>query len=437
MIIGREHEYRLLETFLTLDPKTLAQCVVVNGYRAQGKSHTLRQFLSTLEGVTVVSEPCDLAIKIRFVCQRLLRQVNGNIAQNCDTVATFIGLFRQATKDLPHVIIVLERLDQCIEDPESYYSGFAKLREFLPNVSVVMEVQLPPWALASIAEAVNIHFPTYSEEMVVAILQSIPDIVKTPNQHYNTFIEYIVYYYYAITGSDVELLISIARHLWPKIDFANIDLNNTFLRWIRDHALLFEKMGVVDDNVVIEYGTFEEEIPTEGSDNIDDLPLYSKFILIALFLALYIDPKNDLIFFSRHNVKKNKRLSRRGNENVLQTRVQQANFFDLERMIAILSTIFRLYLSSKDELADTYNVYDDIEHRDRERLLEIESFTLAANIDLNNQLATLLSLGLLVKSQNSDILGAKVRWRTSLDFPKALKLAADVEFDLGEYFPNA
>lgn len=437
MLIGREHEYRLLSTFLTADPKTLAQCIVINGYRAQGKSHTLHQYLDTLDGVTVVTERCDLAIKVRFICQRLLRQVNGNVAQNCDTVATFIGHFRQATQDLPHVIIVLERFDQCIEDPEPYYPGFAKLREFLPNVSVVIEVQLPPMSLSSIAEAINIHFPTYTEEMVVAVLHSIPNIVDNPNQHYASFIEYVVYYYYAITGSDILWLINIARRLWPQIDFTKIDSSTTFLRWIRDHQLLFEKLGVIDDNVVMEYGTFEEEIPTEGSDNISDLPLYSKFILIALFLASFIDPKNDLIFFSRHNVKKVKRLSRRGNEGVLEKRVQLANFFDLERMIAILSTIFRLYLSSKDELADTYNVYDDIESRDRERLLEIESFTLASNIDLNNQLATLLSLGLLVKSQNSDILGAKVRWRSTIDWPMAMKLAEDVDFDLGDYFPNA
>ena len=97
--------------------------------------------------------------------------------------------------------------------------------------------------------------------------------------------------------------------------------------------------------------------------HVHDLPLHSKFLL-ASYLASYGSYRNDLHKYSKVKVVKyKKRQSTKAtsvtkghmSKESIDTRLLSANYVDLERILAILSVIYRNYApslnhSDKDEL---------------------------------------------------------------------------------------
>lgn len=69
----------------------------------------------------------------------------------------------------------------------------------------------------------------------------------------------------------------------------------------------------------------------------------------------------------------------------------------------------------------------------RKKESERSKFTLTRNIDLSNQIATLFSLGLLSKTNSSDILTAKVRWKCNIDWKTAEGIAKSVDFPISDF----
>lgn len=428
-ILGREREWQLLSAFVNDDPATLTACVVVHGLKSLGKTHVVDRYVATLSAV-VVTVRCDVCLTVKFVLQKIIQALEPEKLALVENFASFVPQLRRAAAGRP-VVIVLDRLDQCMENPRACTAAFAKLKETVPNVTVVMVVQLPPEEVALMAQVVPIYFQTYSEQEVIRILQQNP-MGNSNRAFYVQLVEYAVSYYYLFTGSDLRQLHSILSRLWLQIP--DPESITDVRKWIRANQQLFQSDSLLKNNSVIEFATLAEERPNDTNSNVKDLPLYSKCILVALYLALYIEPKFDLLYFSSENVKKSKKEAKLAREK-REPRVLVGNFFDLERMLAILLVKFRTYLAGeREQVVEIANLYDDLEARDREKQLEVANFSLAANSDLNNQLATLHSLGLMLKSANADILGAKVRWKVNIDWETAVEISNEVGFEIVQYF---
>ncbi|KAJ3041163.1 Origin recognition complex subunit 5 [Rhizophlyctis rosea] len=138
-----------------------------------------------------------------------------------------------------------------------------------------------------------------------------------------------------------------------------------------------------------------------------ELPFYTKFLLIAAFLASYNPPRLDLRYFSRGGGdEKRKRKGGRGKVGKaegggkMRQQLLGPKAFPLERMLAIFYSI----------------VEDDVE----------------GNIDMHTQVSSLISLRLLQRVTPMDRLdGVKCKCNVSFDFIQ--KVGRTVKFDIAKY----
>jgi len=119
----------------------------------------------------------------------------------------------------------------------------------------------------------------------------------------------------------------------------------------------------------------------------------------------------------------------------INTRLLTPNYFDLERLLAIISVIYRNESESLNKSNEDFlNFYDNISERElAKKEQEFAKFTLNSNIDLNSQIATLVSLGLLTRTTALDILSSKIRWKCNISWPMVEGIAKEINFPLHNY----
>lgn len=119
----------------------------------------------------------------------------------------------------------------------------------------------------------------------------------------------------------------------------------------------------------------------------------------------------------------------------IDSRLLNAAFFDLERLLAILRVIYRNESDSINiPTIDLANLYEDeLERIMKEREKEQDLFSLNSNVELNSQIATLVSLGLLGRTSSADILSSKARWKCNISWTIVSSLADDVNFPIQNY----
>ena len=196
--------------------------------------------------------------------------------------------------------------------------------------------------------------------------------------------------------------------------------------------------SIVSNSCITDYITKTEEVPSNVSP-VADLPYHSKFLLIASYLASYVDPKSDLNVFSRMKTLK-KRKERKTTESSISkkninSRLLSASFFDLERLKAILSVIYRNESKSLSQDNQEYlNLYQDLTERElAKKDNEFATFTLNTTVDVNTQLSTLVSLGLINRTYALDILSSKIRWKCNVGWDIIESLAREILFPIENY----
>jgi origin recognition complex subunit 5 len=472
---GRDREIGLLNGFISSDLESLAGLVIVHGYKSVGKTYCVRSFLTEI-GLNYTIVRCDECINRKILLQRCLKNFmidskvpssewgNQRIGDYGENVSSFIAGIETFVRDTgyntPHVF-VLDRLDQCMEPCNELFPAIARFKEHsrIQNVSfIIITSSDDPKEIVTDAVP-HIFFAKYQESQIIEILQSstpyqfeVDTLDQSPAKadFWKQYSKIIVDLYYPFTGPDLNLLFEICHKLWPVIIQPVLDGKyklEEFIKIYKENQQIFTNEDVISNSSVLEYTTGKEEVSVQ-IENVDDLPLHSKFILIASYLASFNEPRTDLHFFSKMNMKKKKLTSspskvakvKKGflTKGDIDSRMLAPNYFDLERMLSILSVIYRAYSKTllKSEREEILNIYEDPTISEEKKELEISKFTLSRNSDLNSQIATLFSLGLISKSANSDILGAKVRWKCNIPWSTVESLAINVNFPIQEYLNN-
>ena len=459
----RDLQIDLLNALITTDPQLLAGLVIVHGFKSIGKSFTVEKYLETL-GVNHSIVRCDECITKRIMLQRCFKAIRtdskvghlytdeilSSLGENFASFVTQMEKFNRQTGYSDQHVLVLDRIDQCMESAMEYLAAFAKMREqtLIKNITVVFVIATDIPKEVVTMNLPQVYFPPYTEDELITILQSSQlcvfgdDNIDNNPASYDFWCQYIktvVDLFYVYTGSDMSLLMHICLKCWDRftdpVRSGKWGVED-FLMVYRENMDMFKNENLMNNSAIVEYLTMELEQQLESEDVLD-LPVHSKFILIACYLASFTEQKNDLHFFSKVKaVKYKKRASGDAKRNQtlmakddIDSRLLSPNFFDLERMLAILSVIYR---SNAHTLNSTEaHPYDDT-YEDR-RNAERSKFTLSKNIDLNNQLATLFSLGLISKSANSDILGARVRWKCNVNWLSIDLVARELQFPILDY----
>lgn len=466
-ILHRDSQLQLLIAFVNVQTIPYLGLVIVHGYKSSGKTKTVTSHIQNL-GVDHTIVNCDECITPKILIQQALQGYSnaatifldriGDYGDNFTNFITALEIINEETNyDKPH-ILVLDRIDRCMDSSNDLFTAFARLKEnsSVKNLMTIMITASDDPSDISTNSIPHIFFNEYSEEEIVDILQNdqickfdTEELDSNPSSKdfWKQYIKMIVDLFYHFTGPDLCLLIDISIRLWDLIKQPVLDGRytlNDFFKIYQENRDIFANEDIMNNAQVIDYATGLEEVSDE-IESISDLPVHSKFILIAAYLASFNEPRTDPNFFSKMKMKKKKltaspqKLARLKKGTMtkgdIDSTLLQPSFFDLERMLAILSVIYRAHskVLLKSEREEILNIYEDPSIAEEKKQSEIERFTLSRNTDLNSQIATLYSLGFLVKTASSDILGAKIRWKCNITLATAELLAAKVNFPIYEY----
>ncbi|ODV80118.1 uncharacterized protein CANTADRAFT_21373 [Suhomyces tanzawaensis NRRL Y-17324] len=470
-IICRDDEIDLLNCFISNEASILAPTTVIHGYKSIGKSFTVEGYLKEL-GVKHSIVKCDECITKKVLLQRCFKRIKldsgvgsdytndvkfGTLGENFPSFVNALESFTRQTNYSDHHVIVLDRFDQCMEPTQELFAAFCRLQEQsnIRNISIVFIISTDDPKDIATSSIPHIYFRNYTEPQVKEILRSkqlchfdVDSIDNNPAsfEFWKQYATIIVDLYFSYTGSDMNLLINICETVWPSftqpIRQGKYKLGD-FIKVYRENSHLLHNENIINNSSIKSFKTMKEEEDLDNT-NVQDLPTHSKYILIASYLASFNLPKNDLHNFSKLRAIKNKKRAlsekaknKRGHlgKDDIDSRLLSPNFFDLERMLAILSIIYRTNSQSLNVTDDNHllNLHDDMIKNEEIKELERSKFTLSRNTDLDSQITTLFSLGLLSKSANSDILGARVRWRCNINWSTVETLAKDTDFPLVEY----
>lgn len=463
-VIGREEERALLGSFLSNDPAILAPVLIVSGYKAIGKTHTVKAFLRSNDiGHTLIL--CDECITKRLLLQRCLKRIAANLGPDvmpepsallCDGLSSFVVMLEMLLEKLgpeENHVLVLDRFDQCMEPVSELFAALLRLHENsrVENLSIVFITSSEdPWEIIT-NPVPRIFFRPYRQEEAVEILQQKQlcffvreDLDgRSGNDFWRQYAKIIVDLFFAYTGSDLVLLSDICEKVWPSFIAPVLDGTYTqreFVKVYRESRALLNNDSIINNSSILEYSTLQEEAEP-GSVNVNDLTYHCKFILIASYLASFVEPKYDLHFFSR--IKSNKGKTRRSratkngflSKDDIDNRLLSPNYFDLERLRAIVSVIYRNEAETLNKTnLEFLNFYQD--HTEAELAKkdeEFAKFTFNPNIDMNSQIATLASLGLITRTYALDILSSKIRWKCNISWPMVEDISNDIRFPIQHY----
>jgi len=217
----------------------------------------------------------------------------------------------------------------------------------------------------------------------------------------------------AYTGSDLRLLKDVAHRIWPMfikpIEDGGFRVEE-FIRVYKESEYLFISEIAVTDSLVDTATDDALRLSRGQKPRSSELPVESKFILCAAYLASYNPPRYDVRFFSKAKEARAKRRDTgRRKKLKINPRSLAAPAFDLERMLAILRSIFHSGVGA--EYQEEY----------------------ASNIDIGVQIATLTTLKLIVRTSSSDPLDSRTRWKVNSTWSFIKQLADEIDLPIEEF----
>ncbi|AOA61500.1 Origin recognition complex subunit 5 [Komagataella phaffii CBS 7435] len=459
----RDPQWQLLKCFLGDDVSF--NNVILQGGSGVGKSFLLNKFLETKADSIIIQIDCETCLSTEMIMQRILNCIyeldfdfkgkytagevrQTNPASTCHDINSFIDTIVQVIENGLHkpIFIILEKLDECLEDTESFLLALTKeaeVDECLNSVHFVEVIStLIPEKLATIGIP-TIYFPNYTLEETKEILKIMKQttlenqllqeskakleknapideqvknftdeqlvsttILKSQQQFITTFLGIVVDSFYFVLASDLKELEKIVDKIWVQFKGPLIETNGRIVMGKSDAISVFRQFkSLFRPEYAIPCSVLNEE---EGKALLDDdlfnLSLYDKYILLASYLASFNDPRNDLIFFSKF---RDARFDKRKKPMLKKKSVKTLtpNAFSLERLLAILHAIYES---------------------------EVE---LQTDVDLLKSLATLASQDMILKSSN-DVLDGNTRWKCNVSWDIIKSIAKSVNFDISVYLQS-
>lgn len=462
----RERELQLLRSFIGKDSSILVPHVIVQGYKSVGKSLVVESFLKEL-GVRNTTINCDEFLTQKLLLQKCLHAIKNDSGIDlanyqqvfmykgieasresvlCETFSQFLMTLEQYIEDTNYQethVLILDKFDQCLDQTNCLFRSFLRLREQskIRNLIVVYIIsheipqEIAPFSIPQIC------FSPYTQDQVLSIIaESYPQEVSSgriEKSIWHSYSKLVIDLLYDYAGTDVSLLKDICAKLWPEfcVNFVesggqrSIDVLRAF-RSLRDRVF---QDDIITNSVVSEYGSTSQDSTAEKS-SLHDLPVLSKFILIASYLASYTEVKQDIQLFSRIKSAK-KRTKKNGESAKADVRFMSASYFDLERLKAILSVIYRNESSSLSKSNQQFfNLYQD--HSEKEiakKEVEFNTFTPNKTVDINTQIVTLSSLGMLARTYSLDALSSRIRWKCNVSWDIISSIADELKFPLHNY----
>ena len=420
-MIGRDEEISKFKKLLQ-SPALFPSFLLV-GPPKSGKSLIMNQVISSLTNIKSAHVSClGASIRLADIFEQILDQL-GIGGEPCLTFPDFVCKLNKLNmlvcnrrnsiklniNTASKVVIVLTNADRLRSLDPFLLPGIMKLNELVDeiNISVVLVSKLPwsKWRLTQYMASsppVQVFVKPYSRSQLRQILASNFEDINEPQILKDNFIEMILSVFQQICKSLLQFK-RAAELLWPEyvkathpppgVPRVEPDNARALLRSVEPHM----KRVLLN----IHYQESSNMMGEESKSirlNVE-LPFFSKFLLLASFLASYNPISTDKRFFVRGRigrvVKKSKRKVQTHKKS---SQLLGPKTFDLNRMLAIF-----------------YVIVDE---------------KVTSTAEIQSQVASLVTLQMLTQS-GEDLDQPKYKCNVSLDFIR--QVAKNVRFELCKY----
>ena len=440
-------DYRLTSFQPTLpSPRTL----IGYGPHATGKSSAVKLYLETHSLLHAIVK-CEECITGRHLLERIVTAVHEAIHSEasldtkpthpgrCESLNTLSNSLQTLLQRAPKFVLVLDAIDRQRDPPPTLLPALIALGDTLPNLTLCLITRHPPSPRALCSTGIqHLLFPAYTRTQSLHILSQKPLPIFSTSQlaekeaDYDeaTHLEDQTWLYPRFLAAvwdslaqncarDLLSFRRVAHRLWPAF-IAPIQAGEygtrDFSRLVVAQRRLFQDESVLLDSIVsatTTNATPAEPAATTRRKDPHDLPYYTKYLLLAAYLASFNPPKTDALFFMKATEHKKKRRKRNTNttSSTLSSRKNRKvprhllapSAFPLDRLLAILHAI--------------------LPHDVR------------TGVDVYAQIAMLVGLRLLVRSAGADVLAGEGKYRVGamVGWEYVQGLARGLDFGLADY----
>ncbi|KAM6985250.1 origin recognition complex subunit 5 [Aplochiton taeniatus] len=395
--------------------------IFIYGHRATGKSYVIHTLLKELE-LPHATVSCVECVSMGLLFEQVLLSLFGTdgsaLLPRSPSLSDFVRIYKQQCSESPVKqtrYVVLEHSELLRDMEINLLPAFLRLQELVnDNVTVVLLSEIV-WdkfrSNTGCFEPLLLHFPDYSKAELQQILERDTHPSYTP-ELYSSFINILLGVFYSVCRDLRELRHlaalnfskyceplkegkvkeSDAHKLWKNIEpHLKKAMQTVYLREVS--SAQWEQQQQMEEN---ETGAFKG---LSAYAHVE-LPYYSKFLLIAAYLASYNPARTDKRFFLKHHgkIKKTKAFLKRNEKT--SNHLLGPKPFPLDRLLAIF-----------------YSVVDS---------------RVAPTASIFSQISSLVTLQLLTQMGHDDQLDTpKYKCSVSLDFIRGI--SRTVNFDIVKY----
>ncbi|KAF7668560.1 hypothetical protein LDENG_00004900 [Lucifuga dentata] len=394
--------------------------VFIYGHRSSGKSHLMHILLQELE-LPHATISCVECVSVALLFEQVLLSLFGcdaaSLLPRSPSLSDFVRIYRQQCAQSPAKqtrYIVMEKAELLRDMDANLLPVFLRLQELVEdNVTVILLSEIV-WDKfrpnTGCFEPLLLHFPDYSKGELQQILSK--DCHPSYSaEFYSSYIKILLGVFYSVCRDLRELrhlaALNFSKFCEP-LEEGKVKESDTHKLWRNIEPHLKKAMQTVYLREVssIQWEEMQqmEEKETGAVRGLSahthvELPYYSKFLLIAAYLASYNPARTDKRFFLKHHGKIRK-------TNFLKKHEKTSNHllgpkpFPLDRLLAIF-----------------YSVVDS---------------RVAPTASIFSQISSLVTLHLLTQVGHDDQLDVpKFKCAISMDFICAI--SRTVNFDIVRY----
>ncbi|KAJ8261880.1 hypothetical protein GJAV_G00159500 [Gymnothorax javanicus] len=297
--------------------------IFIYGHRSTGKSHVTQTLLRDLElphALVSCVECVSAGVLFEQVLVLLFGSASSELLPRSPSFSDFIRLYRQLCDQFPATqtrYIILDKAELLRDKDSNLLPGFLRLQELVEdNVTVIFLSEIV-WdkfrPSTGCFEPLLLHFPNYSKAELQQILALDAHPSYSP-ELYSSYINILLGVFYSVCRDLRELRHLAAlnfRKFCEPLESGEAKEKDTHRLWRNIEPHLKKAMQTVYLREVSS-AQWEQQLTDEG-DSVDhrglsahdlvELPYYSKYLLIAAYLASYNPARTDRRFFLKHHGK--------------------------------------------------------------------------------------------------------------------------------------
>ncbi|KAI0224433.1 Origin recognition complex subunit 5 [Lamellibrachia satsuma] len=431
----RRQQAELLSLLFGQKEHVVVQSLFLYGHTSTGKSLLVDTLLRQLKARYVVVN-CVECYTAKLLYERILNELSGVIPspsndyaiyRRCDNMDDFIHYLRlveqQEGLSGETVYIVFDKAERLRSMDANLLPVFLRLQELSGGLNVcVLLLSEIVWEKfrqgTGVREPYVIHFPDYTADELLEIMSL--DCPADFSYHcYAGYIKLLLSVFHSVCRNLSELRhlawLNFAKYIEP-IEKGEASLEDSRKLWrnVEPHlrralctvylrevsSAQWERLQQTDESS--SHKATDKTLQGVSSWVNMELPYYSKYLLIAAYIASYNPAKSDRKFFAKHSGRVNKRVEMNSHKKQEQTNNQLLGPkpFPLDRLMAIF------YVIVEGKVALSANIY--------------------------SQISSLVTLGLMMQLSSSEPLDApRYKCLISLDFVKSV--ARTINFEVLRY----